>query len=39
LDGQPVLECFEKDRLHLALPGYEKWAALLRPALEKLGVK
>ncbi|MCX7009670.1 MAG: GDSL-type esterase/lipase family protein, partial [Kiritimatiellaeota bacterium] len=37
-DGKPILECFEKDRLHLAPPGYEKWAALLRPALEKLGV-
>ena len=39
VDGKPVLECFEKDRLHLAPPGYEKWAALLHPALEKFGVK
>jgi lysophospholipase L1-like esterase len=38
-DGKPILECFAKDRLHLAPPGYEKWAAALRPMLEKFGVK
>ena len=38
-DGKPVAEYFAKDHLHLAAPGYEKWAELLRPALEKLGVK
>lgn len=38
-DGKPIAECFAKDRIHMAAPGYEKWAELLRPALEKLGVK
>ena len=38
-DAQPIAENFTSDRLHLAEPGYEKWAAVLRPALEKLGVK
>jgi lysophospholipase L1-like esterase len=30
---------FGKDRLHLAEPGYERWAELLRPAFEQLGIK
>lgn len=38
-EDKPILEYFAKDRLHLAPPGYEKWAAALRPILEKLGVK
>ncbi|MCX7009818.1 MAG: GDSL-type esterase/lipase family protein [Kiritimatiellaeota bacterium] len=38
-DGKPIPDCFAKDHLHLAPPGYEKWAAVLRPMLEKLGVK
>ncbi len=38
-DGKPVLENFAKDKLHLAEPGYQKWAEALRPAFEKLGVK
>ena len=38
-DGKPHAEYFNDDHLHLAEPGYEKWAELLRPALEKLGVK
>ena len=38
-DGKPQAELFAADRLHLAEPGYQKWAELLRPALEKLGIK
>ncbi len=38
-DGKPVEEFFKPDRIHLAAPGYQKWAEALRPALEKLGVK
>ena len=38
-DGQPVGEFFREDHLHLAEPGYQKWAEALRPVLEKLGVK
>jgi lysophospholipase L1-like esterase len=38
-DGKPIEEFFTKDRLHLAGPGYQKWASLLKPAFEKLGVK
>lgn len=38
-DGQPVAEFFREDHLHLAEPGYQKWAGALRPVLEKLGVK
>ncbi len=37
-DGKPVPEFFAADRLHLAEPGYQKWAGLLRPALEQLGI-
>ncbi len=37
-DGKPVPEFFTEDKQHLAEPGYEKWAALLRPAFAKLGV-
>lgn len=38
-DGKPVPEYFAKDKLHLAEPGYVQWATVIRPALEKLGVK
>ena len=38
-DGKPVAECFADDHLHLAAPGYAKWAAALKPVLEKLGVR
>jgi lysophospholipase L1-like esterase len=38
-DGKPRAEFFAADHLHLAEPGYQKWAEVLRPALEKLGVK
>jgi lysophospholipase L1-like esterase len=38
-DGKPKAEFFADDHLHLAEPGYQKWAEILRPALEKLGVK
>lgn len=39
VEGKPVAEYFAKDRLHLAAPGYQKWAEVLRPVLEKLGVR
>jgi len=38
-DGKPVAELFSKDRLHLAAPGYDKWAELVRPAFQELGIK
>lgn len=38
-DGKPKAEFFGKDRVHLVEAGYEKWAEVLRPALEKLGIK
>lgn len=38
-EGKPIAECFQKDHLHLADPGYRKWADALLPDLEKLGVK
>ena len=38
-EGKPRDEFFAKDRLHLAGPGYQQWAELLRPALARLGVK
>lgn len=38
-DGKPQEELFSKDRIHLAGPGYQKWAEIVRPALAKLGVK
>ena len=38
-DGKPMAEFFGKDHVHLVEAGYQKWAELLRPALEKLGVK
>jgi lysophospholipase L1-like esterase len=36
--GRPIPELFAKDKIHLAEPGYVKWAGLLRPALKQLGV-
>jgi lysophospholipase L1-like esterase len=38
-DGKPKLEYFAKDHVHLVEAGYEKWAEILKPALEKMGVK
>jgi lysophospholipase L1-like esterase len=38
-EGKPRAEFFAEDHLHLAEPGYQKWAEVLRPALEKLGIK
>jgi len=38
-DGKLKPECYTDDHLHLAAPGYEAWAAALRPAFEKLGLK
>lgn len=37
-DGTLVTELYAKDRIHLTAAGYEKLAAILRPALEKAGV-
>lgn len=37
-DGKPIAECFAADRLHLAGPGYAKWATALKPAFEQLGI-
>jgi lysophospholipase L1-like esterase len=38
-DGKPIEKYFRSDRLHLADPGYEKWAELIKPVFERLGVK
>lgn len=38
-EGNPVPEYFSKDKLHLAAPGYAKWAELLKPAFEKLSIQ
>ena len=38
-DGKPKLEYFRNDHLHLADPGYRKWAEVVTPVLQKLGVK
>ena len=37
-EGKPIPEFFAKDKIHPLPAGYEKWTALLAPALEKLGV-
>jgi lysophospholipase L1-like esterase len=38
-EGKPIEKFFKSDRIHLADPGYEKWAELIKPVFEKLGVK
>jgi lysophospholipase L1-like esterase len=38
-EGKPIEKCFQKDKLHLADPGYEIWAEQLKPVFEKLGIK
>ena len=38
-DGKFAAENFSEDRLHIAEPGYEKWAAAVKAAFEKLGIK
>ncbi len=38
-DGKQKAEFFGKDHVHLVEAGYQKWAEVLHPALEKLGVK
>jgi len=38
-DGKPVPEYFAKDRLHLAPPGYKKWAEALTPVLAGLKIE
>jgi lysophospholipase L1-like esterase len=38
-EGKPKPDYFKPDRLHLADPGYQKWAELLNPVLDGLGVK
>jgi len=37
-EGAPDPKYFGKDLLHLGAGGYQKWAELLKPAFEKLGV-
>lgn len=37
--GEPDPACINKDGIHLTSPAYEKWAALLRPAFDSLGIK
>ncbi|OGV37134.1 MAG: hypothetical protein A2X48_04805 [Lentisphaerae bacterium GWF2_49_21] len=38
-DGTPKPEFFGEDKLHLAVPGYEKWTEMIKPVFEKLGIK
>jgi lysophospholipase L1-like esterase len=38
-EGNVVPENFAADKLHLAGPGYDKWAEILKPAFEKLGIQ
>jgi lysophospholipase L1-like esterase len=38
-NGRPIPELFAKDKLHLAGPGYVKWAELIRPAFRQLGIE
>jgi lysophospholipase L1-like esterase len=37
-EGNPDPKYFGKDLLHIASGGYQKWAELLKPAFEKLGI-
>jgi len=37
--GAPDPQYFRKDKLHFGAPGYDKWAAALRPVFEKLNVE
>jgi lysophospholipase L1-like esterase len=37
-DGSPKPEYFADDKLHLNAPGHAKWAELLKPIFEKVGV-
>ena len=37
-EGNPDPKYFGKDLLHLGSAGYQKWAEILKPAFEKLGV-
>jgi Lysophospholipase L1 and related esterases len=37
-EGNPDPQYFGKDQLHLASGGYKKWAEILKPAFEKLGL-
>jgi lysophospholipase L1-like esterase len=34
-DGQPVMECYIEDRLHLTPEGYRRMTSVLRPLMEK----
>lgn len=38
-EGKPKEEFFNKDRLHLNPLAYQKWAEVIRPVFENLGVK
>jgi lysophospholipase L1-like esterase len=37
-EGKPIPEYFGKDRVHITPAGFEKWADILRPAFDSLGV-
>ena len=34
-DGEPVIECYVQDKLHLTQEGYRRMASVLRPLMEK----
>lgn len=34
-DGEPVIECYVQDKLHLTAEGYRRMASVLRPLMEK----
>jgi lysophospholipase L1-like esterase len=38
-DGKFAAENFTEDRLHIAEPGYQKWAEAAKKAFEQLGLK
>lgn len=38
-DGSPKEEFFNKDKLHFSPAGHAKWAELIKPVFEKLGIK
>ena len=38
-DGAFEPRYYGQDRLHIAAPGYARWAELLRPAVARLGIK
>jgi lysophospholipase L1-like esterase len=38
-EGMPIPEYFSNDKIHPVAAGYDKWAELLKPAFETLGIK